>query len=65
MTQYDDIKEFIRTHPGTTRAMIRKHLPKITHENELLKRLVESGEGYRERVKNPISGRETWGYFLC
>lgn len=65
MTQYEDIKEFIRIHPGTTRMMIRKYLPKITHENELLKRLVESGEGYREKVQSSYSKREVWGYFLC
>lgn len=64
MTQYDELKLFIKAHPGTTRRMMRRFLPKITHENELLKKLVESGEGYRERIKDE-NGREVWGYFLC
>jgi len=65
MTQYDEIKTFIEACPGATRFMIRKKLPHITHENELLKRLIESGDGRRERVVNPVSGRECWGYWLC
>lgn len=65
MTQYDDVKLYIKAHPGTTRGMIRKHMPRITHENEILTRLISSGDGYRERVICPISGREVWGYYLC
>lgn len=65
MTQYDEVKEFIKAHPGTTRGMMRKYLPRITHENEILIRLIKSNEGYRKRVICPISGHEVWGYFLC
>lgn len=65
MTQYDELIQFIGKHPGTTRGLLRKKMPRFTHANEYLKRLIESGDGYRERVTDPISGREVWGYFLC
>ena len=62
MTRNDEVKEFITLHPGSTRAMIRKHLPHITHEHELLTRFIESGDGYRERVGG-CDKRGCWGYF--
>lgn len=67
MSQYEQVKEYISKHPGTTRRMLRKDLPKITHEHELLKRLVESGDGYREKIiarDKWENERSTWGYFL-
>lgn len=63
MTQYDEVKEFIRRNPGTTRGMLREKMPRITHEVEILTRLLESGDGYREKVEGKTK-RGCWGYFL-
>lgn len=60
MTQYEELKQFVKAHPGTTRGLMRKKIPHITHENDLLKRLINSGDGYRVRVIDPYSGKETW-----
>lgn len=61
--QYDEVKEFIRKHPSTTRRLLRERLPHITHEGEILAKLVESGEGHRERVEGKDK-RGCWGYFV-
>lgn len=64
MTQYEELKLYIKDHPGTTRTTIEKQMRNITHAHELLNRLIESGDGYRERVEGKTK-RGCWGYFLC
>lgn len=63
MTHYEEIKDYIKSHGYCTRWMIRHDLPHITHEPQLLQRLIDSGDGYRERVTGSDK-RGTWGYFL-
>ena len=66
MTQYDEVVEFIKVHPGSTRGMIRKYLPHITHENDILKRILANG-GHREKVSVPDkwgNARQAWAYYL-
>lgn len=61
MTQFDELYEYIREFPGCTRKDFRRDKPKITHEQELVTRMLD--EGLIVRVKEPRGGRMTYAHY--
>lgn len=67
MTQYDDFKKHLAQFPGSTRETMRRMIPHITHEHEMCKRLIDSGDGYREQIEHTDRYGKTrlvWAYYL-
>lgn len=62
MTQFDELYEYIREFPGATRKDFRRDKPKITHEHELISRMLS--EGLIVRVKEPRGGRMTYAHYV-
>lgn len=61
MTQYEELLEFFREFPGATRGDIRKRKPKITHEHELISKML--ADGVVVRVKEPRGGHMTYAHY--